>query len=566
MRFMHAGVGVLVATTIAGAGAHDLWAAPTDTVLASRATGVNGAKARGPTYEMPKVSQLSLDGRYVTFSSVATNLDPGDPDRTADVFLHDLRDHITTLISRADGALGAKGNGESQVGDAAVGGRYVVFNSLSSNLDAADPDATRDIFVRDIASAETMLVSRADGVAGVKANGEARRGRLSADGRLVAFDSTASNLDPADPDTDFDVFVRDLVTNETMLVTDGVGNAELAAFSDDGNRIAYYVPAAPPPNVVWGGEAPYGDLYLQDLRSGQRTFVAGHAGAAGVSLSMDGRYVAFSSGFTGPDQAEGRIDVYVRDVVTGVTTLVSRADGPGGAKGNTESPGGGSLSADGRYVAFSSYASNLDPVDGPSNHSSDTFVRDLRTSHTTLASRSPSGARGNARSLLPSLSGNGRYMVFTSAATNFGPPDTDSRPDVYVRDLRAPLPPPGRPPHSSISSVRQTGEFGQGGFSVTGRASDDGEVQVVEVSLTRRLAGGRCQRWNVEWVRTPHRGDSCRPRFDLAAHFTKRWWKRFNAEIRPGVYELLTRAIDTAGQRERVFSAERGNRRVFRIR
>lgn len=556
---------MLVAMAIAGTGAPDLLAAPADTVLVSRATGVNGAKARGPTYEMPKVSQLSLDGRYVTFSSVATNLDPADPDRTADVFLRDLRDHITTLISRADGALGAKGNGESQVGDAAVGGQYVVFNSLSSNLDAADPDAYRDIFVRDIKSAETTLVSRADGVAGVKANGDARRGRLSADGRLVAFDSTASNLDPADADTDFDVYVRDLVTNETMLVTDGVRNAELVAFSDDGNQIAYYVPAAPPPNVVWSGEAPYGDLYLQDLRSGQRTFVAGHAGAGGVSLSMDGRYVAFSSGFTWFDTAD-RIDVHVRDVATGVTTLVTRADGPRGAKGNTESPDGGSLSADGRYVAFSSYASNLDPVDGPSNHSSDAFVRDLRTSHTTLASRSPSGARGNARSLLPSLSGNGRYMVFTSAATNFDPRDTDSRSDVYVRDLRAPLPSPGRPPHSRIRSVRQTGEFGQGGFSVTGRASDDGEVQVVEVSLTRRLPGGRCERWNVEWVRTPDRGDRCRPRFDLAAHFTKRWWKRFDAEIRPGTYELLSRATDTAGQRERVFSTGRGNRRVFRIR
>lgn len=566
MRLTRASVGVLVATTIAGAGAPDLWAAPADTVLASRATGVQGAKASGPTYEMPKVSQLSLEGHYVTFSSVATNLDPADPDRTVDVFLRDLRDHITTLISRADGALGAKGNGESQVGDAAVGGRYVVFNSLSSNLDAADPDGYRDIFVRDIKSAETTLVSRADGVAGVKANRDARRGRLSADGRLVAFDSRASNLDPADADSDFDVFVRDLTTDETTLVTDGVRNAELVAFSDDGNQIAYYVPAAPPPNVVWGEEAPYGDLYLQDLRSGQRTFVAAHAGAAGVSLSRDGRYVAFSSGFTSPDQAEGRIDVYVRDVVTGVTTLVSRADGAAGAKGNTESLDGGSLSADGRYVAFSSYASNLDPVDGPSNHSSDTFVRDLRRSHTTLASRSPSGARGNAMSLLPSLSGNGRYMVFTSAATNFDPRDTDSRSDVYVRDLRARLPSPGRPPHSRIRSVRQTGEFGQGGFSVTGRASDDGEVQVVEVSLTRRLRGGRCERWNITWAPTPSRNGRCKPHFDFAAHFTKRWWKRFDAEIRPGTYELLSRATDTAGQRERVFSTGRGNRRVFRIR
>jgi hypothetical protein len=111
--------------------------------------------------------------------------------------------------------------------------------------------------------------------------------------------------------------------------------------------------------------------------------------------------------------------------------------------------------------------------------------------------------------------------------------------------------------------VRQSG---RGGFSVTGRASDDGELQVVEVSLTRRLRDGRCQRWNALWGRTPSQGGRCRPRFDLAAHFTKRWWRRFGAADRPGTYELLTRAVDTAGQRERGFSIRRGNRRVFRIR
>ena len=63
----------------------------------------------------------------------------------------------------------------------------------------------------------------------------------------------------------------------------------------------------------------------------------------------------------------------------------------------------------------------------------------------------------------------------------------------------------------------------------------------------------------------PSRRGRCRPRFDLAAHFTKRWWRRFDAEIRPGTYELLSRAVDTAGQRERVFNTKRGNRRVFRI-
>ena len=89
-------------------------------------------------------------------------------------------------------------------------------------------------------------------------------------------------------------------------------------------------------------------------------------------------------------------------------------------------------------------------------------------------------------------------------------------------------------------------------------------LTAVEVSLTRRLPSGRCERWNSVWIRTPSLG-RCQPRFDLTAHFTKRWWRRVDAEIRPGTYELLTRAVDTAGQREGSFSTKRGNRRVFRI-
>jgi Tol biopolymer transport system component len=541
---------LLAAAGISGAGAPPLWAAPDDTVLVDRATGALGVKARGGS---PGLSQISPDGRYVTFISTASNLDPSDHDATIDVFLRDLRMDTTLLVSRADGALGAKGNGHSAVGDGLATSRYVVFTSLASNLDPDDPDTIPDVYLRDILTGETTLVSRADGAAGEKANADTVRGRLSADGRLVAFGSTASNLDPADDQADPDVFVRDLMTHQTTLVSVGVAEAELAAFSDDGTHVAYLV---------------HSDLYVQDLRTGSRSFVSARVSTTGVSLSADGRYVAFSSRATDlhPADSDRRPDVYVRNVAAGTTTLASRADGRTGAKGNGESLYGGSLSADGRLVAFASAARNLDPVDSTSDNELDIFVRDLRTGRTTLASRSSSGAKGNKSSVWPSLSGNGRFMVFSSDAHNFDPVDRDYATDVYVRDLLARLPSPGRRPRSWIRSLRQTGPLGQGGFFVTGRAKDDGEVQVVEVSLTRRLPDGRCQRWSAVWVRTPRRGDFCRGRFDLAAHFTKRWQRPFEAEVRPGTYELRTRAIDTAGQRERTFSVERGNRRVFRIR
>ena len=203
-----------------------LWAAPGDTVLISRATGSDGAKARGAFYNLPNLSQLSFDGRYATFNSEASNLDLADRDTLNDVFLRDLRDSRTTLISRADGVLGAKGDGESFVGDGASAGRYVAFSSFASNLDPADTDSTADVYLRDFVAAETTLVSRGDGPMGAKSNGASSRSRLSADGRFVAFESTASNLDPADPEPDSDVFVRDLWTEQTTLVTNGVAHAE----------------------------------------------------------------------------------------------------------------------------------------------------------------------------------------------------------------------------------------------------------------------------------------------------------------------------------------------------
>jgi hypothetical protein len=448
VRLWHGCTAVLLLAVVAATGAPALQAAPGDTVLVSRATGTLGAKARGPFYAFSLPSQISFDGRFVTFTSSAPNLDPSDGDETPDVFLRDLQSDSTTLISRADGALGPKGNGESIAGDAAVGGRYVVFNSLASNLDPADTDATRDLYVRDVVAAVTTLVSRADGPEGVKANAEARRGRLSADGRFVAFESSASNLDPADPELDADVFVRDLLAHQTALVTEGVRDAELAAFSDDGNHVAYLIPALPLRDGMLRSEPDYGDLYVKDLRSGVRTFVSRDSNQFGVSLSADGRYVAFSSRATNLDPADRdrTDDVYVRDVGAGTTALVSRATGRDGRKSNSESIYGGSLSANGRYVAFTSAARNLDPIDGAYDNNPDVYVRDLRTHRTTLASRSESGAKGNKGSLMPALSGDGRYMAFSSAAHNFDPVDRDYRHDVYVRNVRARLPAPGRPP------------------------------------------------------------------------------------------------------------------------
>ena len=540
-------------------------------MLVSRATGADGAKANGGSAPV-----ISGDGRHVAFGTLATNLDPADEDSTPDSYVRDLRTAQTTLVTRADGPAGVKANDAAPLGGLSGDGRLVVFSTTASNLDPADADAKTDVYVRDVQANETTLVSRADGAAGAKGNGDSPRGRLSADGRYVAFSSAASNLVPADADPDQDVFVRDLQTEQTILATPGVDGAELAALSADGRHLAYIVrgPDRQETDTI-------GVLYVRDLVSGATTLVSradgadgapanGYSRREGVSLSADGRYIAFSSRARNLDPADTdrKGDVYVRDLEAGDTTLVSRADGPGGSKGNRSSGPGAALSADGRYVAFTSYAWNLDPADSFIDNSYDVFLRDLRTNQTTLASRAQSGARGNGSSRFPSLSADGRYLAFISDARNLDPADRDGIDDGYVRDLHAALPPAGRAPRSRIVRFSFATEFGEEVLRVAGRASDDHGVQLVELSLTRRLRGHRgCQAWReVAWARSGRAGRRCRPRFVFAAHLTRRWSRRVRAAFPRGRYEIRSRAVDTAGQRETRFSKRRGNLVRFRIR
>jgi Tol biopolymer transport system component len=196
-------LGLAVLTTVA------------DLDLISRASGADGAKGNGDSFN----SAISADGRFVAFDSVASNLNPADQDATDDVFMRDLQANTTTLVSRVSGAAGVKGNDTSSNPAISADGRLVVFESNSSNLDPADQDSIPDVFVRDLQVNTTTLVSRASGINGGKGDGPSVNAAISADGRFVAFDSVASNLDPADGDTSGNVFVRDLQTNMTTLVS-----------------------------------------------------------------------------------------------------------------------------------------------------------------------------------------------------------------------------------------------------------------------------------------------------------------------------------------------------------
>lgn len=424
-----------------------------ETTLVSRASGPAGDKANN---EFSIDSSISADGRYVAFRSDATNLHPDDADFFLDVFVRDLQTHETILVSRATGRDGDKSNGRSSSPNLSADGRYVAFDTDATNLDPDDVDTILDVFVRDLRTRRTILVSRATGPHGDKGNRFSVRPSLSAGGRYIAFDSGATNLHPDDADGTADVFVRDWRAHKTILVSRATGqdgdkgnrDSVVPSISADGRFIALQSDAT---NLHPDDVDPTADVFVRDVQTHETILVSRATGPDGdngnrlsgsPSISADGRFIAFFSFASNlhPDDTDDVGDVFVRDRHTDETILVSRATGPDGEKGDSFS-GFPSISADGRYVAYRSDATNLHPDDADGGVvGSDVFVRDLQTHETILVSRAtgPDGNKGNGASLAPSISAEDRYIAFESVATNLHPDDTDDAHDVFVRDVLGP--------------------------------------------------------------------------------------------------------------------------------
>lgn len=326
-------------------------------------------------------ASISADGRFVAFASAADNLSDED-DRFVDVFVRDLQTHTTTLVSRASGVAGAAGDDFSDTPSISADGRFVAFVSAARNLSDEDTDAAADIFVRDLLANTTTLVSRATTATGYAGDRFSAEPSISADGRFVAFGSAADNLSDED-DQHVDVFVRDLQAHTTTLVS----------------RARY--PAAGSSNEP--------------------------------SISADGRFVAFRSDADNlSDEDDDRIDdVFVRDLQLRTTTLVSRASsGPG--DGHSGRP---SISADGHLVAFESDATNLSGDDEDGNR--DIFLHDPASGGTALVSRA-SGVTGpaiNGGALEASISADGRFVAF-EAEVNGTAGEAQPGQNIFVHDLQ----------------------------------------------------------------------------------------------------------------------------------
>jgi len=518
------------------------------TLLVSVAT--NG----GIADEASGSSAMTSDGRFVAFASRAGNLVTGDTNHIQDVFVRDLRSNVTTLVS-----VGAK-SGTSDAPDITPDGRCVAFYSTAPSLVPGQP-AVNDVFLRDLTAGTTTWVSAGARTAVRTVLGAltavSYNHALSTDGQFVAFEASAGSIGlilrysvasgttqiiytnaavpstlyenvhslEMTPDGRFVTFIANangtvgtttcvllwdaqtatnvlvsgdlsnavaagstcnwptlddagrfvaFLSNETNMVTNVLsgdwhiyvrdtqtGTTRLAATGPDGSGPPLSLATVPrlsadgcflafessDDSLVPGDRNHHSDVFVRDLTAQTTELISvrdaalpsltanGPSTFSWFAVSGDGRYIAFSSTADNlvAGDTNGLSDVFLRDVQAGTNVLISSSVNSGAANGDSV---GGTISSDGRYVAFSSGAANLVP--GDTNNAQDVFVRDLQTGTNLLASVSTNGVSpGNANSHSSAISADGRYVMFRSKASNLTPSTTDEKENLFLRDLEA---------------------------------------------------------------------------------------------------------------------------------
>jgi Tol biopolymer transport system component len=406
---------------------------------------------------------VSAEGSFVAFVSEADNLAPIDTNGYRDVFVRDRLGDATLLVS-ADMSGTASGNGMSSDPAISADGRYVAFTSTATNLVAGDTNGASDVFVRDLLEGTTQLVSvNTNGFSG---HGASYSPMISPDGRAVLFHSRANDLAAGAFGSGMEnLFWRDLWSGTTRALTAYTANsgAVLAATMTASGRIAafggqgtsWYVwdsitalkvytntsSSGFTLSGVWasadGNRIAYlaGALYLVDRTANSTILLAPSLSHASPCFSADGRFLAYATNSANtPADTNSLSDVYLYDCQSGSNVLVSQAfNPPASADGASDSP---AISPDGRFVAYRSAASKLVPNDA--NGVPDIFLWDRITGVTMLMSVSRSmNSSADNRSLTPVFSSDSRTLMFESWASDLVADDLNRSSDLFAVNIYA---------------------------------------------------------------------------------------------------------------------------------
>jgi len=393
-----------------------------------RVSGMQAAQSNGAAH----YAAVSSKGRFVAFQSTATNLAGGSDH--VDVFVRDVRSSSIRLVSVATG--GAVADGPSVSPSISSDGNRIAFASGASNLFAGDTNGSFDVLMRTMATGVTIPVSVSS--AGVLSDGHSYAPSVSADGRWVAFVSSATNLVDGDTAGLDDIFVRDTATGTTVRLSVGLGGAEAngrsgaPAISADGRKVAF---ASSADNLVWGDTNRASDIFVVDVASravSRVSISSGRAqanlGSSAPAINRDGTRVAFESLATNlvrGDTNEVR-DVFVRNLAAARTYRVSVSSAGAQVKGESREP---AISAKGTRVVFSSPASGL--VARDTNGRADVFMRDLSAAKTTRISAG-GGRQANGASGGVAMAPDGTRAAYHTESSNLLVADTNRQNDVVV--------------------------------------------------------------------------------------------------------------------------------------
>jgi hypothetical protein len=383
-------------------------------------------------------SLISTDGRYVVFQSEAGNLVPNDFNGQYDVYWRDLQANVTALVSVA--TTGNAGNALSLSPAVSGDGRYVVWSSNASNLVAGDTNATWDIFLRDMTAGVTTRISLTS--TGAQATLRSDQPRITPDGRYVTFESDAA-LIPADTNGLKDCYRLDRSTGVLELVSTssagGLGNgiSYAAQPSDDGRYVVFFSSAT---NLVTGDTNAQGDVFWKDMVAG--TLLRVNVSTAGVqannesiwpSISGDGQTVTYCSVANNlvAGDTNAQWDLFARDIAAGVTTRLNVQ--PSGAQADSYVRSPTALTADGRFVLYASLSTNL--VAGDTNGFQDIFLRDRALGVTERVSLDYNGGELNSDCFVPHMTPDKRVITYTSTASDVVPGDTNGFRDIFASTL-----------------------------------------------------------------------------------------------------------------------------------